>query len=168
MFDKEFIMNENINKIITNVSLNNDITLVTVYNLPNDLSAIAQLFKQLADNSVNVDMISLNPSQSLSQTVSFSSGGEDLPVVLSTIGSIKANFPQIRTDINSGNCKITFEGEAMKDKCGVAANIFGIIAEHGISIKLITTSETKISCLTDETEYSKTADMIENVLNIEN
>jgi aspartokinase len=113
-------------------------------------------------------MISLNPSQGLNQTVSFSAMDDDLSKILSTIGMFKASFPDIRTDVNSRNCKITFSGETMDTRCGVAAYVFEAFANYDVEIKLITTSETKISCLVDEAQYDKVVEILEDKFEIKN
>mgnify|MGYP003317376719 CR=1 FL=1 len=66
-------MVQDISDIITDVSVTADVTLVTVYNLPNKTEIIAKLFEALAEEGVNVDMISLTPSQLLKEPPSFCS-----------------------------------------------------------------------------------------------
>ena len=161
-------MQYDIKDIITSVNVENEITLVTVYNLPNNSESVAKIFECLAENGVNVDMISLNPSSGVYQTVSFSSNDSDLANVLSTIGFFKNSYPELRTDINTKNCKITFAGEAMRERCGVASFVFSSFGSKNIMIKLITTSETKISCLIDEAQYSVACDMLEECFGIKN
>lgn len=147
--------------VITNVGIVSDVTLVTVYNLPNTAEITAKIFECLADGGVNVDMISLNPSQGLTQTLSFSASDGDLTSILTTVGRFKGSYPDVRTDINSKNCKLTFEGEGMKTRCGVAAAVFASLAGAGADIRLITTSETKISCLVDEVHLNAVCDAVE-------
>ena len=159
-------MIQNIKEIITSVNAESGITLVTVYNLPNGPDSVAQIFSSLADKEVNVDMISLNPSSGVRQTVSFSAKDEDLANILSTIGFFKNTYEELRIDINTNNCKLTFVGDAMREKCGVAAFVFNALAESKITIKLITTSETKISCLIDEADYSEACDVLDRVFGI--
>lgn len=158
----------NIKDVITGLTVYNDITLVTVYNLPNKSTSVAKLFTLLAEADINVDMISLNPSRGLYQTVSFSAMDDDLSKILSTVGMFKTSFPDIRTDVNSRNCKITFSGETMDTRCGVAAYVFEAFAGNDVEVKLITTSETKISCLFDEVQYDKVIDLLDNKFNIKN
>ncbi|MDF2685330.1 MAG: aspartokinase [Clostridia bacterium] len=161
-------MNFNIKDVITGLTFYNDITLVTVYNLPNKTTPVAKLFTLLAEADINVDMISLNPSQGLNQIVSFSAMDDDLSKILSTIGMFKTSFPDIRTDVNSRNCKITFSGETMDTRCGVAAYVFDAFANYDVEVKLITTSETKISCLVDEAQYDKVVEILEDKFEIRN
>ncbi len=157
-----------IKDIITSVNVENEITLVTVYNLPNNSESVSKIFELLAENGVNVDMISLNPSSGIYQTVSFSANDSDLSNVLSTIGFFKNSYPELRTDLNTKNCKITFAGESMRERCGVAAFVFSAFSSKNITVKLITTSETKISCLIDEVQYSAAVEMLEDKFGIKN
>lgn len=161
-------MVQDIRDIITDVSVTADVTLVTVYNLPNKTEIMAKLFECLADEGVNVDMISLTPSQGLTQTVSFSASDEALTATLTTVGKIKGSYPDVRMDVNTSNCKLTFEGEAMKTRCGVAASVFASLGANGIEVKLITTSETKISCLVDEAQMATVYDVLEKVYGLTN
>jgi len=156
------------NSIITSVNVENEITLVTVYNLPNNTESISSVFDCLAENSVNVDMITLNPSSGVHQTVSFSASNDAFSSILSSLGFLKSMFSDLRIDANTNNCKFTFAGDAMKDKCGVAAFVFSSFSKKNIPIKLITTSETKISCLIDEIYYSTACDMVSETFGIDN
>lgn len=158
----------NIRDIITDVSVLSGNTLVTVYNLPNKTGVIAEMFECLANEGVNVDMISLTPSQGVNQTVSFSSSDGDLTKTLTTVGKIKCFYPDVRMDVNTANCKLTFKGESMKTQCGVASAVFGSLSENGIEIKLVTTSETKISCLVDEAQISTVYEVLEKVYGLTN
>ena len=156
----------NIKEIITSVGVENAVTLVTVYNLPNNSESIADIFGTLAEKGVNVDMISLNPSSGVRQTVSFSAKDDDLADILATLGMLKSSYNDLRIDVNTNNSKITFAGEAMREICGVAAFVFSSLGEKKISVKMITTSETKISCLIDESDYSAACEIIDKIYGI--
>jgi aspartokinase len=159
-------MIDNIREIITSVNVENGITLVTAYNLPNNSESVADIFNCLAEKDVNVDMISLNPSSGVHQTVSFSANDDDLTNILSTLGMLKTTYADLRIDVNTNNCKLTFAGDAMREKCGVAAFVFNALGEKKIPVKLITTSETKISCLIDESDYSDVCDLLDKTFGI--
>ena len=159
-------MINDIKEIITSVNVENGVTLVTVYNLPNNPESISDIFKCLAEKGVNVDMISLNPSSGVRQTVSFSANDSDLSDILSTLGLLKKSYPDLRIDVNTNNCKLTFAGDAMREICGVAAFVFTSLGNRKISVKLITTSETKISCLIDESDYSEACDLVDKTFGI--
>ena len=159
-------MINDIREVITSVNVENGVTLVTVFNLPNNSESIADIFNCLAEKGVNVDMISLNPSSGVRQTVSFSASDGDLSDILSTLGFLKNSYRDLRIDVNTNNCKVTFAGDAMRERCGVAAFVFSSLGERNISVKLITTSETKISCLINESDYSEACDLIDKTFGI--
>lgn len=156
----------NIKDIIESVTVENAVTLVTVYNLPNNSDSIADIFSCLAEKGINVDMISLNPSSGVRQTVSFSAKDDDLANILSTLGLLKASYSDLRIDVNTNNSKFTFAGEKMRELCGVAAFVFSSLGEKKITVKMITTSETKISCLIDESDYSAACELVDKAYGI--
>ncbi len=156
----------NIKDIIDSVTVENAVTLVTVYNLPNNSESIADIFNCLAEKNINVDMISLNPSSGVHQTVSFSAKDDDLTNILFTLGLLKASYSDLRIDVNTNNSKFTFAGEKMREMCGIAAFVFSSFDEKKISVKMITTSETKISCLIDESDYSAACELIDKTYGI--
>lgn len=135
--------------VITNITISEDITLVSLNNVPGNTTFIAGFFKEVADNHINVDMITMSASQGSSVIVSFTAEDNYLTDILSVTGRFKKNCPALRTDVNSGNFKVSFYGENMKYLPGVAASIFHFFAAEGIDIKLITTSEVDVSCLFD-------------------
>ena len=159
-------MINDIREVITSVNVENGVTLVTVFNLPNNSESIADIFNCLAEKGVNVDMISLNPSSGVLQTLYFSARDGDLSDILSTLGFLKNSYRDLRIDVNTNNCKLTFAGDAMRERCGVAAFVFSSLGERNISVKLITTSETKISCLINESDYSEACDLIDKTFGI--
>lgn len=143
-------MKYDIKNIITSFDITDDITLVTICRLPNNTTAVAKVFTCFAENDINIDMISLLASSASHQNVSFTARGKDLCLVLAAIGSLKETFTDIRTNVSSANCKITFAGKQVEKNSGVAAYIFEAFAKHEVDLLLVTTSETEISCLLDE------------------
>ena len=159
-------MNLNIKEFISNIATQNEITLVSIYNLPNTTEAVAELFTYLAEEEINVDMISLTYSLSTTASVSFSAKDSDMSSVLKTIGKIKEKFEDIRTDVNAGNVIFTFEGEKMRNIWGGSATIFTAFKKYGVRIKLITTSETSISCLISEEDYTNAVKMLDEIFSV--
>ena len=127
---------------------------------------IRDSFTCLAAEEINVDMISLTPSLTTKATVSFSAKDSDMTAVLKTIGRIKERFEDIRTDVNAENVIFTFEGERMRNIWGVSASVFTAFKQYNTQIKLITTSETSISCLIAGSDYGKAVKMLDEVFGI--
>jgi len=140
--------------IITNVEITQDVTLVTVNNVPNTAVALAGMFKVLADEQINIDMISQTAPYKEKVNISFTAVGESDKLIRCLV-SFKEMFGDISTDINAGNAKIILYGEGMRENFGVAAKVFELFAKEDVQIKLITTSEVEISCLIDRKDVIK-------------
>ena len=67
---------------MTNITSSMDITLVTLQNCPSDLTVIHQIFDKAAELGIDIDMISLAPSQSAMSSLSFTMSDHDLPKLL--------------------------------------------------------------------------------------
>ena len=90
---------------MTNITSSMDITLVTLQNCPSDLTVIHQIFDKAAELGIDIDMISLAPSQSAMSSLSFTMSDHDLPKLL-TFSSHLHNELGVKTVISSGNSKI--------------------------------------------------------------
>jgi len=111
----------------------------------------ASIFGPLADANINVDMIVQNVSEDGKTTdLTFTVPASDYTRARDTITSAKAKigFDALcgATDV----AKIPVIGIGMRSHAGVAANAFRALAERGINIRAITTSEIKFSLLIDE------------------
>jgi aspartokinase len=114
---------------------------------------IADVFKTIASKGINVDMISQTAPLGGRINLSFSVLGEDLGGMLELFAVLRNDNPELKSDISSGNCKISIYGETMRDLPGVAAGTFDIIAGLGVDVRLITTSEIDISILVPKSDF---------------
>lgn len=133
-----------------NISITNDVAMVTVNNIPNKPENLAKILTEIAALEINIDMISQTAPLKNKFNLSFSLPQSDLCKIMEISKTFRAISSEISTEINGYNSKITFKSEAMKDECGTAASIFSELLKSGISVKMITTAETEISCLIDE------------------
>lgn len=154
------------NNPVTSISTVYNVALVTVDNLPNDMTLISNIFSKIANEKINIDMISLAPPYKEKSSISFSLPVQDIVKVISLLNSFKANVPTLRIEIDSDNTKISVFGEAMKNIPGVAAQLFTLLAINGIEVKLVTTSEVEISYLIYEKDIDKAKSAIKQEFNI--
>ena len=141
------------------ITTSTDITLVTLQNCPSSLTMIHNIFDKAAQLDIDIDMISLAPSQSDMSTLSFTMSDHDLSKLL-TFSSHLHNELAIKTVISSGNSKIMVTDESMKNNPGFACKIFGIAAKVNADIRMITTAETEISLLVPTADYETTISAI--------
>ncbi len=134
-------------KIIENIALKDDVTLISMCECPCDISSLAEVFTMITDAGIDVDMISKFPPVGANSGFSFSVSDDDFVSVLSIASSLRAKQPKIKISVSSGNCKITVSGNAMPGTPGVAAKVFAAVSKAQADIRMITTSETEISML---------------------
>ncbi len=134
-------------KTVDNITLIENVTLISINNSPADFKVVAQIFKMLSDAGIDVDMISQNPPQGKTENLSFTVNDDDLGKVFETASKLRALHPELKLAISSGNTKISIFGEGMKNCPGVAAKVFSAIASTDVEVRMITTSEVDISVL---------------------
>ncbi|MCI2394521.1 aspartate kinase [Aliiroseovarius sediminis] len=146
--DEEDIMES---KVVAGVAYQRDeakMTLISVADRPGIASAI---FTPLADAGVNVDMIVQNISEEGRTDMTFSCPVEQVARAEKAMASAKEaghiNFHDIVADKDVA--KISVVGIGMRSHTGIAAKMFQVLSGEGINIKVITTSEIKISVLID-------------------
>lgn len=143
------------NNPVSKINVTYNIALVTIENIPNNTRLISDIFNSIAQQKVNIDMISQAPPFRGSISLSFSLLSDDLVKVLSILNSFKKEIKELQIEIDADNTKLQVFGEAMRDIPGVAAGLFTVLANEGIEIKLVTTSEVDISYLIYEKDIDK-------------
>ncbi len=144
-------------KPITGIAYSRDEAKITLHRIPDQPGVAAAIFGPLADAGVNVDMIVQNVSEDGRKTdLTFTVGRSELARALD---AIEKAAPQIGyKDITSDAAvaKISIIGIGMRAHPGVAQTMFRTLAEKGINIQVISTSEIKVSVLIAE-EYVELA-----------
>lgn len=129
---------------------------IKVLHLPNRKESIPRLFSLLADHHINVDMIVQSEHDQekidISFSVSESEGLEAKQVIEQAKDELQFAEILYETDL----AKVSLVGMGMMTKPGVAAKMFSALSDQGIRVKMVSTSEIKISCLI-EREFVKEA-----------
>ena len=133
---------------------------VTVLGVPDRPGIAARVFRPLADEGINIDMIVQNVSADGRTDISFTLPKEDLhratPILQATVGSVGATG--IETDPDIG--KVSLVGAGMKTHPGVAADMFDALADAEINIEVISTSSIRISCVVRASEVQRAVKVI--------
>ncbi|MDP2492866.1 aspartate kinase [Shimia thalassica] len=146
--DEEEIMESN---VVAGVAFSRDeakMTLISVADRPGIASII---FGCLSDAGVNVDMIVQNISEEGRTDMTFSLPTDQVSRAEKALDALKdtggLNFGEL--DVDGDVAKVSVVGIGMRSQSGVAAKMFKVLSDDGINIKVITTSEIKISVLID-------------------
>ena len=138
--------------VVRGVALDKNQAKVTVIGVPDKPGVAAKIFKALGDAAVNVDMIIQNISHGTdapSTDISFTADKPDLLKAQKVIESLKKEigYREFITAEKIG--KLSIVGVGMKSHTGVAGKLFETLANEGINIDMISTSEIKISVVLD-------------------
>jgi aspartate kinase len=123
---------------------------LTVHRVPDQPGVSAKIFTTLAEKGVNVDMIIQNVSEDGLTDLSFTVSTSDIEKISTIMNRIKedVNAQNVTSDINIA--KVSIVGVGMRSHAGVAQKVFKTLGERGINIKMISTSEIKISVVVDK------------------
>ena len=129
--------------VITGVSYDNNQVKITVFGLKDEPGIAADLFGQLAEENINVDLIVQNVSEKNIATITFTVMEEDIKIVQRIIAG--AGYGNISVDPEVG--KVSIVGAGMQIHPGIAARMFKFLGREGINIEMISTSPIRISCV---------------------
>ncbi|MXP14929.1 aspartate kinase [Altererythrobacter confluentis] len=138
---------------VTGIAHDKNEAKIILTRVPDKPGAVAHIFEPLANASINVDMIIQNVGRDKGETdVTFTVPQTDLARAQALLEDQRSaiGFNRIITD--SKIAKISVVGVGMKSHAGVAATMFKALADRGINIQAITTSEIKVSVMIDEDE----------------
>jgi len=145
--DEEEIMEK---RIVSGVAYSRDEAKISLFGLPDHPGVSSEIFGALADANVNVDMIVQSHARTAdTANMEFTVGKRD---AARTVDIIRAAQPKIGFDdvqVNEDVSKVSVIGVGMRSHTGVAKTMFGALAEKGVNIQVISTSEIKISVLID-------------------
>ena len=144
-------------QIVSGISHNRDEAKVTLLKVSDRPGVAAGVFGPLAEASVNVDMIVQNVSEDGKTTdLTFTVGQADLNLAVEVLETRKDEIGFHKIIADAELVKISIVGVGMRSHPGVAQTMFNALAKKGINIKVISTSEIKVSVLIDE-EYTELA-----------
>jgi len=142
--------------VVAGVTSDKNETKITIRSVADRPGVVAQLFEPLAEQSISVDMIIQNVSDhgatDLTFTVKKSDIGPAKQIAESQLESLGAKEVLVDEDV----VKVSIVGLGMRSHAGIAAKMFRVLADEGINIQAITTSEIKVSCLI-EAKYAELA-----------
>ena len=142
---------------ISGIAYSRDEAKVTLVGLPDRPGIAATVFGALADSYINVDMIVQSASPDDSRTdITFSVAALDADKAVQVLEQQKSDLAFDRVIADTNIAKISVIGTAMRSQPGIARTMFSVLAEKGINLHVISTSEIKISTLIDA-DYTELA-----------
>ncbi|MDQ0412920.1 aspartate kinase [Mesobacillus stamsii] len=138
------------NLIVRGVAFEDQITRVSVLGVSTSLKGLSTIFSTLAQNHINVDIIVQSRTEAGAANISFSIKSTNLPETLDVLESNKKSLNYQSIESETGLAKVSIVGSGMVSNPGVAAKMFEVLEENGIQVKMVSTSEIKVSTVVPE------------------
>ena len=147
--------------IIRGVAHDTNVAKLAARGVPDEPGVAYRIFAALADANIDVDMIVQSASvQKDKNDILFTVAKTDMAEALGVLENLKAAMPFDKVDLEVNVAKVSIVGAGMLGSPGIAAGMFGALAEAGINIGVISTSEISISCLVPEQKVAQAVNAI--------
>ena len=144
--------------VVRGVSLERNQAKITIDDVPDRPGVSSRIFGAIASANIMVDMIVQNVSFDGETDISFTLSAADLPKAEKVLKGILPELgDKVTLRSQSSIAKLSVVGIGMRSHSGVASKMFSALAEAGINILMISTSEIKVAVIVDEAEIEKAA-----------
>ena len=136
--------------------------------VPDRPGIAAALFKAVAAQGVDVDMIVQNVSHAGKTDLSFTVPRADVPKIAAALDGISHEVGAVHHSVDDDIAKVSLVGAGMKNHPGVAADMFDALAAEGINIEMISTSPIRVSCVVRAADGERAARAIHERFDLSN
>lgn len=155
------------NLVVRGVAFESDIIRLTVGYDAFSNASLADIFTVLAENRINVDIIVQAIIDGLKPTVSFSILKEEFAEALRVLEDSKLSLGFSFADFEIGLAKVSIIGSGMASNPGVAARMFDRLRRENIPVKMVSTSEIKVSVVVPQDDMIQAANALHDEFNLE-
>ena len=155
-------------RAVTGVAYSKDEAKITIIDVEDKPGVAAEIFKELASSSVNVDMIVQNNFIERKMTnITFTVPMTDLKKSLGVLEELKKRIVFSKVLDEQNLSKVSIIGSGMRNQPGIAAKMFECLSNNNINIEVISTSEIKISVLIDRNKTEAAVNALHSVFNLD-
>jgi len=146
--------------IISGIASDTSEAEITISGVPDQPGIAARVFRPLADAGINIDMIVQNVSEAGRTDISFTLAKEDLGGAQPILDQLARQIGATGVSSDHAIAKVSVVGAGMRSYPGIAADMFGALAEAGINIGIISTSSIRISCVVREADAARAVQVV--------
>ncbi len=139
--------------LVSGVAGDADTARIAIVGLKDEPGVAFKLFNSLAKHNINVDMILQSVGREGTKDISFTCSEENSDEAVKVINENFNNFESV--DLNKKVAKVSIVGAGMQSNAGVAAKMFEALYDENINIRMISTSEIRVTVLIDETHMER-------------
>lgn len=161
--------NMEIYKPVTGVAADLSQVRIVLCDVPDVPGNAAKLFGSLAKENISVDMIIQSYARKDNNTndIAFTVEKNDLEKTKNVLNNVKSFLNAGETQVDDNIAKVSIVGAGMVDRPGIASTMFKTFADLGINIKMISTSEIKISCLVEKADADKSLKALHKIFELD-
>jgi len=156
---------ENDNRVNA-VTVDKNVAKITILSVPDKPGVAVSIFKPLSEKGISVDTIVQNAGSNNITDLTFTVARSDLNSTIEIIKDLIESIGAKGFETNSNLVKISVIGTGMQNNPGYATSMFGALADNGVNIELITTSEIRITCIIDENQIEIAANALHSVFGL--
>ena len=153
-------------RVVSGVAHDLNVAKVALFDVPDRPGVAQAIFKALADVNINVDMIVQAAMRDERNDIAFTITKDDLPRALPVVERVCQEIGASGTSYGEDLAKVSIVGAGMMSHPGVAATMFETLAEEGINIHMISTSEIKVSCIVHAHEIERAVKAVHSRFNL--
>ena len=147
--------------LIKGVAKDTDVAVITILNVPDEPGTSFKIFGLLAQKNINVDIILQSTGRDGKKDISFTCAQGEAETALRVLKD-SAHYTDVSVDTTCA--KVSIVGAGMQSHSGVASKMFEALSNNNINIKMISTSEIKISCIINRDDADKAVSAIHDML----
>ncbi|RIV28186.1 aspartate kinase [Alicyclobacillaceae bacterium I2511] len=155
-------------EVVTGIAFEREVARIAVLGIPRAQHGLATVFGYLAQRGVNVDVIVQSLVQAETVDVSFTVKEDDTQRTLRVLEELRGQLSYREIVAEQGLAKVSIVGAGMISNPGVAARMFSVLADGEISIKMVSTSEIKVSCIVESQELDRAVQQLHGAFLTEN
>ncbi|MFC4767511.1 aspartate kinase [Effusibacillus consociatus] len=141
--------------IVRGIAHDLNVAKVALVGVPNRNDNLQAVFQTLAKENINVDIIVQSVVHNDRSDISFTVAKDDLHRTIEVLTQLKTRLGANEIVCEEELAKVSIVGAGMISNPGVAAQMFQVLSENGMFIKMVSTSEIKVSCVIDASDVHK-------------
>ena len=153
--------------IISGIAFNKDEAQLTIRGVPDQPGIASLILGPIADHNIDVDMIVQNVGEDGLANFTFTVPRNDFKTALQSLEESSNKLKAKKVEGNNKIVKISMVGVGMRTHAGIASKMFSVLAKNNINISMISTSEIKISVVTNEENLNNAVNVLHSAFDLE-
>lgn len=154
-------------QLVRGIAHDENVAKIALVGVPNREDNLKVVFEALANSSINVDIIVQSVVQGDVSDISFTIGSDDLAQSIEILSRLQKQLGAKEVVFEEDLAKVSIVGAGMISNPGVAAKMFRVLADAGMLIRMVSTSEIKVSCVIDAVDVEQAVQQLHTAFELD-